>query len=373
MNDTYSLSLLGEGWGEGLVRNENVSTNSTSPKSLSSTLSRGESEIAGLSLPGLTDSDLICAVDLGGTNLRAANIDRAGRIHERVRTATPGSGTAEDVVTAIAAAVRECESECAKRGAHVGGVSVVIPGSVQVETGVVSNAPNIPSLPGYELAPALQNALGRRVLLENDANAAALGEMWQGAARGCRTIICLTLGTGVGGGIILDGRLWRGANGTAGEIGHTSVEPFGGVPCGCGSVGCLEVYCSASAIVRMTREALTENSSSRLNSTTADDLTSQRVYAAAMAGDELALDVFRRVGIYLGIAMANLINTLNPEIVVIGGGVAAAWELFAQHARAEVMKRAFPVPAQRCQIVQAECGDDAGLIGAAWRAFQNRP
>jgi len=317
--------------------------------------------------------DLVCAVDLGGTNLRAANIDRDGRIHERVRNPTPQSDKPDEVVARVVAAVRECEAEALKRGAHVGGVSVVVPGSVHVETGLVFNAPNLPSLQGYELAPALETALGRPVLLENDANAAALGEMWQGAARGCRTIICLTLGTGVGGGIILDGKLWRGADGSAGEIGHTTVEPFGGIKCKCGNTGCLEVYASATAIVRMTREALTQHPSLLLDSIAAHELTSEKICSAATAGDELALDVFQRVGVYLGIAMANLVNIFNPEMIVIGGGVSAAWELFAQHARTEVMKRAFPVPAQRCQIVQAECGEDAGLIGAAWLAFQNRP
>jgi glucokinase len=318
---------------------------------------------------GPQESDLVCTVDLGGTNLRAANIDRDGHIHERVRTPTPGSKPAAELVSAIAAAVRECETKGSKRGAALLAVSVVVPGSVQVETGAIFNAPNIPSLQGYELAPALETALGRPVLLENDANAAALGEMWRGAARGYQTILCLTLGTGVGGGIILDGKLWRGADGTAGEIGHTSVEPFGGVKCKCGNTGCLEVYASATAIVHMTREALAQHPNSLLKSIAADELTSEKVFGAAIAGDELALDVFRRVGDYLGIAMANLVNIFNPEMIVIGGGVSAAWELFAGHARAEVMKRAFPVPAQRCQIVRAECGDDAGLIGAAWLAF----
>jgi glucokinase len=314
--------------------------------------------------------DLVCAVDLGGTNLRAANIDRDGQIHERVRTATPGSKPAEEVVSAIAAAVQECESEGAKRGGHVGGVSVVVPGSVHIETGVVVNAPNLLSLQGFELGPALERALDRLVLLENDANAAALGEMWQGAARGYQTILCLTLGTGVGGGIILDGKLWRGADGTAGELGHTSVEPFGGVQCECGNVGCLEVYASATAIVRMAREALARHPSSLLHSINATELTSEKICGAAIEDDELALDVFRGMGTYLGIAIANFINIFNPEMIVIGGGVSAAWEMFAQHARTEVMKRTFHVPAQRCQIVRAECGDDAGLIGAAWLALE---
>ncbi len=316
---------------------------------------------------------LICAVDLGGTNLRAANIDRDGRIYERVRTSTPETEKAEDIVNAIVAAVRECETEGLNRGAQIQAISVVVPGSVQVGTGVVVNAPNIPSLPGFRLASALAAALDRPVLLENDANAAALGEMWRGAARDWKTIICLTLGTGVGGAIVLDGELWRGVDGTAGEIGHTSVEPYGGVKCKCGNVGCLEVYASATAIVRMAREGLAQHPSSSLHSIPAAELTSERIYGAAVDGDPLALDVFRKAGAYLGIAMANAINVFNPEMIVIGGGMSAAWDLLVQPAREEVMRRAFPVPARRCQIVRAECGDDAGLLGAAWLAFENKP
>ena len=341
------------------MRNEKISTNLTSRKSLTPTLSQRERE----------KDDLVCAVDLGGTNLRAANIDRDGRIYDRVRTATPETDKAEDVVNAIAAAVRDCDAESLKRGAQIQAVSVVVPGSVHAETGVVVNAPNIPSLPGFRLASALGEALDRPVLLENDANAAALGEMWLGAARNCKTVICLTLGTGVGGAIILDGKLWRGVDGTAGEIGHASVEPFGGVKCKCGNTGCLEVYASATAIVRMTRELLASGPHSLLRSIPTEALTSEEVYRAALAGDEVAFDVMCRLGMHLGVGMANLVNIFNPEMIVIGGGVAAAWDLFAERAREEVKKRAFPVPAGRCQIARAECGDDAGLMGAARLAF----
>jgi glucokinase len=320
-----------------------------------------------------SEFDLVCAVDLGGTNLRAANIDRDGHIYERFKTATPETDKAEDIVSAISAAVRECEAESLKQGAQIQAVSVVVPGSVHIETGVVVNAPNIPSLPGFSLASALNSALDHPVLLENDANAAALGEMWQGAARNCHTIICLTLGTGVGGAIVLDGELWRGVDGTAGEIGHASVEPFGKVKCKCGNIGCLEVYASATAIVRMTRELLSSGLHSLLRSIPTEALTSEEVYRAALAGDEVALDVMCRLGMHLGVAMANLVNIFNPEMIVIGGGVSAAWDLFAERACEEVMKRAFPVPAQRCKIVRAECGDDAGLLGAAWLAVHPTP
>jgi glucokinase len=316
--------------------------------------------------------DLVCAVDLGGTNLRAATIDNTGRIYERHKTPTPRASEAQEIVTAIATAVRECEAQATARDAKIDAVSIVVPGSVQVESGLVVNAPNISSLQGYRLGPALEKELGRPVLLENDANAAAVGEIWQGAARGCGTVICLTLGTGVGGGIILDGDLWRGIDGTAGEIGHTSVEPFGGVRCKCGNFGCLEVYASATAMVRITREALAAANDSVLGAVPSTELTSEMVYRAASEGDVLAREVFRNVGVHLGIAMASLVNIFNPEMIVVGGGAAGGWEFFADHARAEVTKRSFPVPAQRCRIARAERGDDAGLLGAARLAFQHR-
>jgi glucokinase len=310
--------------------------------------------------------NLVCTVDLGGTNLRAAIIDADGRIHERLKFKTPATDEAAEIVSAISDAVNACKARATKA---VRAASVVVPGSVQHGSGVVVNAPNIPSLAGFTLGAALEKELNTPVFLENDANAAALGEMWQGAGRGHQTIVCLTLGTGVGSGIILDGQLWRGADGTAGEIGHTSVDPFGGVACKCGNFGCLEVYASATAVVRMTREDLAKRPESMLHSIAPAALSSEKVSEAAIEGDELALNIFRKVGTYLGIAVANVVNTLNPEMIVIGGGVSAAFDLFAARAREEMQKRAFPVPAQRCQIVKAECGDDAGLLGAAWLAF----
>jgi glucokinase len=213
----------------------------------------------------------------------------------------------------------------------------------------------------------LESELDWPVVLENDANAAAIGEMWRGAGQGHRALICVTLGTGVGGGIILDGKLWRGADGSAGEIGHIGVDPFAGVACMCGSRGCLEVYASATAIVRMTREARPRYPNSILHNT--EDLTSAKIYQAGREGDELAIEVFRRMGVYLGIGLASLINVLNPEIVVIGGGLSNGWELFEKHMHQQVLERAFPIPARRVKIVRAQCGDDAGLLGAARLAF----
>lgn len=314
----------------------------------------------------VTKGNLVIAADLGGTNLRAATVDIEGSIHQRVKLQTPGGEQASDIVQALVAAARECELHSCARGEKICAISVVVPGTVQIEDGVVTKAPNLPCLDGFRLSAALEDELQWPAILENDANAAAVGEMWRGVARGHKAIICLTLGTGVGGGIILDGKLWRGVDGAAGEIGHMTIEPSG-VACPCGSRGCLEVYASATAIVRMALEASPQYHDSRLH--LSDELTAEAVYHKGLEGDELALEVFRRMGSYLGIGLASLINVLNPEIIVIGGGLANGWELFDKHVRAQIAMSAFPIPAGRVRIVRAECGDDAGLLGAAQIAF----
>jgi glucokinase len=314
-----------------------------------------------------TTDHLVFAVDLGGTHLRAAMIDPDGHIHFRLKQKTPITDDPQEIVSALIAAARVCDERSKAEDLSVGSISVVVPGTVNGAAGKIVTIPNVPCLDSFALTPALTNALGRPVILENDANAAAVGELWLGAARGRRTIVCVTLGTGVGGGIILDGKLWHGVNDSAAEIGHMCIEPFAGVACGCGSRGCLEVYASATAIVRMAREGLARHPSSSLNAT--DDLTAESIFIAGKGGDALAVEVFHRMGDYLGIGLANVINLLNPEMIVIGGGVANGWELFEQHMRHQVDEHAFPLPASEVKIVPAECGDDAGLLGAARLAF----
>lgn len=309
----------------------------------------------------------VFVADLGGTHLRSAVVDQAGKIHFHLKQHTPAAKSAQDIVEALVSAARECDRQNTAAGYAIDAISVVAPGTVDVAGGSIVKAPNLPFLSGFNLAEALSQALKLPAILENDANAAAVGELWLGAARGRRTIVCVTLGTGVGGGIILDGQLWRGVNDSAAEVGHMCVDPFGGVACTCGSRGCLEVYASATAIVRMTREAKPRHPNSRLQID--NELTSESIYRAGVEGDELALEVFRRMGVYLGIGIANLINILNPEMIVIGGGVVNGWDLFEKHMKHEVVERAFPLLADLVKIVPAECGDDAGLLGAAKLAF----
>ena len=312
-----------------------------------------------LNMPKNPSSEsLVFAVDLGGTHLRVALVDDTGRILEQLKQDTPKADSAHAVVDALVGAARKWESD----KLPVVAASIMVPGAVDSQNAVVLQAPNLPSLVNFPLKAELKQKLGWPVFLENDANAAAVGEMWLGAARGCCDVVSVTLGTGVGGGVIIDGKLWRGSHGSAGEIGHTTVDPFSGLKCKCGNIGCLELFASATAIVRMTRENLALFPGSRLQS---EELTAEKVYDAGRSGDELALAVFKRFGMYLGIGLANLINLIDPQIIVIAGGAVNGWDLFAPEMYRQVEERAFRTTAQQVKIARAECGDNAGLLGAA--------
>lgn len=308
--------------------------------------------------------EIVLACDLGGTNLRMAAIDRDGNILYRTKRDTPKTERAEEILAAIAGSAEECREKI--EDGEVLAVAVAAPATVSAEKGVILKAPNVPALDGFRIVAALEEELSMKAILENDANAAGVGENWVGASKGFKNSICVTLGTGVGGGIIIDGRVLHGIDGTAGEIGHVNVEPFG-APCGCGSRGCLEQYSSATAIVRQTQELAAQYPRSELS--TVGRLTSKDVYEAGQQGDELALEVFRRQGFYLGIALASLINVLNPEIIVIGGGASAGWDLFMPHLQEQVEYRAWREPRLRAKFEKAVLGDDAGIMGAAKLAF----
>ena len=310
-------------------------------------------------MPKNQSSDsLVFAVDLGGTHLRVALVDDTGRILKQLKQETPKGDSANCIVNALASAAEQWNDEKQR----IVATSIMVPGAVDSDKAVVLQAPNLPSLVNFGLKAALEQRLGWPVFLENDANAAAVGEMWLGAARGCSDVMSVTLGTGVGGGVILDGKLWRGSHGSAGEIGHTTVDPFSGLKCKCGNTGCLELFASATAIVRMTRENLSLFPETSLKSV---ELTAKRVYEAGRDGDELALAVFKRFGMYLGIGLANIINLIDPQIIVITGGAANGWDLFASEMYRQVEERAFRTTAQQVKIARAECGDNAGLLGAA--------
>ena len=310
--------------------------------------------------------ELVLACDLGGTNLRMAAVDGDGRIRHRLKVETPKTDRAAEIVRAMTEAASECREQVKEIGS-VRAIAAAVPATVNAGQGLIMKAPNVPALDGFRFSSALASELNLPCVLENDANAAAIGEQTFGAAKGFKSAIAVTLGTGVGGGIVIDDKILRGADGTAGEIGHICVEPYG-APCGCGSRGCVEQYSSATAIVRLAHELESQYPKSVLRGRAR--LTSADVYAAGKAGDDLALEVFRQMGFYLGIALAGLINVLNPETIVIGGGASAGWDLFIPHTSEQIRQRAYREPAARARLVPAALGDDAGILGAARLAFE---
>lgn len=308
-------------------------------------------------------AEFVLAADVGGTNLRMAVVSGDGRLMHRERCRTPHGTDPYVIVEAIGDLARRCREAT---GVSIGSLGVAAPVIMDQARGIVARAPNLPMLDGFDLDRSLETSSGLAIVLENDATAAAIGEHWLGASRGVENSVCVTLGTGVGGGLILNGAAFRGPDGTAGEIGHICVEPDGR-PCGCGGRGCLEQYASATAVVRRFEEL--SGTVGLGSAASRDEITAEDVYNAAVAGNRTALDSLHEAGRYLGIALAGVINLLNPEVVVISGGMSAAWDVFVGETMDQISKRAFPQPALRAKLVRARLGDDAGILGVASLAF----
>jgi glucokinase len=332
-------------------------------------------------------SSFSIGVDLGGTNLRIAAVDPQGRLLEKLTLGTRVSLGRDHVLNEMCGAIQHLAGKYGSQ-ASLAGIGIGVPGIIDMLTGFLHESPNLPGWADYPVRDEIQKRLGTTVILENDANCAAFGENWLGAAKEFDDVAMLTLGTGVGGGLVLGSRIWHGMNGMAGEFGHATVEPEGH-PCGCGGRGCLEQYASATAIVRMAKEAIDSGSAPALQRAASSDpeFSSKAIYNLAIQGDEQARMIFRRVGWALGIALSGMVNGLNLHLYLIGGGVASAWEAFAPSIFAELRQRSMvyaataPVPADgagaasphldthavsgKTIVTRALLGSDAGLFGAA--------
>ncbi len=312
--------------------------------------------------------ELILAVDLGGTNVRLAAVNPQGRILHKISFPTEASQGREEVVENILSKAREFLGRFPGEEFEVIGGGFGIPGAIVLGRGIVSQSPNLPGWEGFDIRSRLSEGLRMPIFIENDANAFSLGEGWLGAARGVRDFCCLTLGTGVGGGIVLNGDIWHGAEGKAGEIGHMVID-VNGPPCQCGRRGCLEVFASGSAVRRMAIEAIRRNEKTDLVERCGGEIeaiTSRTVSESAMGGDSLSREIYGRMGMYLGVGLVNLVNLLNVKLMVIGGRVCEAWDLFIESARGEIEKRALGSMGKGVSVERAQCGDDAGILGAAY-------
>ena len=320
-------------------------------------------------------TECIVGIDLGGTNIEAACVAEDGRAHYgKLTDLTKADEGADAVVTRIIAlARRSIEAAKAERAdIHIQGIGVGAPGPLDIHNGIVLLAPNLGWV-NQPLRSRVGGALGLPAALDNDANCAVLGEWWRGAAQGTKNVIGLTLGTGIGGGIIIDGRLYHGATDVAGEFGHTTIDA-NGRRCKCGNYGCIEAYASGPNIALRAVEAIQSGSETemlrRVNGDTSK-ITAATVYDSAHAGDELALEVVRDTAKFLGAALANLINIFNPEVVVLCGGVTQAGETLFAPLRREVSRRAFKPAVAACRIVPGTLPGVAGVYGAV-RAFQEQ-
>jgi glucokinase len=311
----------------------------------------------------------IVGIDLGGTNIVSGCVAADGSALLGEHSVPTGSEEGPDaVVLRMIESARASMAATLKKipNAEFVGVGVGAPGPLDAETGVVLVAPNLGWV-NMPLRSRLQDGLGLPTALDNDANCAVLGEWWRGAAAGSRIALGVTLGTGIGGGIIVNGRMFRGASGYAGEIGHMTIDA-NGRRCKCGNYGCVEAYASGPNIALRAVEALESGSASTLPSYVGGDfrkITAQTVYQAAQAGDSLALEVVKETAHFLGAAVASLLNILNPEVVVVMGGVTQAGEALLEPLRREVSRRAFKPVVAACRIVPGTLTGVAGVYGAA--------
>lgn len=304
---------------------------------------------------------LIIGIDLGGTNIKGALLDTRGNIIVKDQAATLANAGPEAVAGRISKMISALEAAADSRGMKPVGIGVGVPGQPDPRRGTVVFAPNL-RWRNVPLVDFLRRTTALPVFLENDANVAALGEQWRGAGQGSVNMVMITIGTGIGGGLILNGRLYSGTSGSAGEIGHTIIDP-GGPVCSCGRRGCLETLTSATAMVRMAKEAIDRGETTELAKP--ENLEARDIFMSAQAGDKTAAQIVKTAAYYLGLGLGNVINMFNPDTIVIGGGVSKAGEILFAPLRENAGASALEASAKAVRIVPAELGNDAGCIGAA--------
>ncbi|MBT1077135.1 ROK family protein [Geobacter grbiciae] len=302
-------------------------------------------------------------IDIGGTNLRLALIDERGAIIHKTKSRTDIHHGRSSFFSRLGKGIESLLLAARDNNIEPAGLGAGVPGLI-ANDGHVYVSVNLRPLDGVNLRDELQAMSGLPAVVANDVNAFAFGESVYGAGRDYRSFLMVTLGTGVGGGLILGGKVWTGIDGVAGEFGHMTVEAEGR-PCPCGNRGCLEQYASASALVSAAREMICQQKDVFGAQCDVAAISTKILAAAALDGNQAALDLFADAGRYLGIAAASVANLLNLEAIILGGGVSSSFNLLCESMRREVLARAFPIPGKRLVIRQASLGDDGGILGSA--------
>lgn len=314
----------------------------------------------------------VLAIDIGGTKIIAALVSNSGRIIAEERFPTLAAEGPQSVIERLLSSVNYILSLKSMDSSQLDSISIAAAGAIDSKRGLITSSPNLPGWHDIPLRDMVREKYRVNTFLLNDASAAALGEHRFGVGRGVNNLILLTVGTGIGGGIIINGQLYEGSSGSAGEMGHMTID-VNGPSCTCGNIGCLEMLASGTAIAREARRRIAQGEKTSLLeivSGKVEDITAEKIGIAAQDGDSLTLDVIAEAGTYLGVGMLNLVNIFNPEIIVVGGSVAKLGDLLLEPARQVVRERAFKLSSEAVRIVTAQLGDEVGLLGAAAFAME---
>jgi len=304
-------------------------------------------------------------IDIGGTNLRGAVVNKKGEFLNRYTLFSQANKGIEHLLNNLLIVIEKLTIH-----QEISGIGIGVPGIIDTRNGILTQAPNIKNVSNYPILKELNKRIksGRKLFIENDANCAALGEYTFGSGKNVESLIMITLGTGVGGGIILNGNIWSGADGMGGEIGHMKIYP-GGYKCKCGGRGCLESYSSLGGIKNYIKDGIKNN---KINTKLLDKINSTQeeyypelFFKEAKSGNRFSRNLWNEFGKSLGIGIANLTNLLNVEMVVIGGGIANAWGMFINYAKQSAKENTLIAPYKNLKIVRSRLKGDAGILGAA--------
>jgi len=320
----------------------------------------------------MSSNPLVLGIDLGGSKILTAVVNIKGEILSSDHRTTPAAKGPEAVIQVMQESMKQAIEQAGVNAAEIGAICIGAPGLSNPETGVVFTSPHLPGWKDVPLKTIVEEETGIKTLLVNDANAAALGEMYFGAAKGARNFIYITISTGIGGGIVIDGEIYAGSLGTAGEIGHMTIDT-NGPKCNCGNTGCWETLASGTALAREAKKRIATGEKTSILEYAGgniDKVNAEAVHKAAQQGDTLAKELIAQTSYYIGVGLTNLINIFNPELIVIGGGLSSIGDMLLEPAYKVAGERAYEVAFKSIRFARAELGRNSGVIGAAAYAFR---
>lgn len=307
----------------------------------------------------------VVGIDVGGTKIAACLMDEEGKMPGRATFPTLASEGPKAVIGRIKQSFFEVLKQGQIEQNQVAALGIGMPGPLDTKKGIVKNTPNLPGWIDIPLLQILKSEINLPMVLENDANAAALGENLYGAGKGIDNFVYITISTGIGGGVVLNGRLFKGQDGNAAEIGHMTIN-FDGPRCGCGNQGCWEAYASGTALARFAREKIAAGEATKIKELAGEEnIKAEHVFAAAKKGDKFALELIEKEGFYLGVGLANVVNAYNPKRIAIGGGLTHEWNMFYDRMMQVMRERALGASIEGLEVVKAALSKDVGAIGAA--------